>query len=46
LYGKAKANHVYTKEAEDAPGLILGEFLVQSVLATVLFDSGASHSFI
>ena len=26
--------------------MILGEFLVNSVLATVLFDSGASHSFI
>jgi hypothetical protein len=26
--------------------VILGEFLVNSVLATVLFDSGASHSFI
>jgi ribonuclease HI len=45
-FGKAKVNHVYAEEAEDAPGVILGEFLVQSVLATVLFDSGASHSFI
>jgi ribonuclease HI len=45
-FGKAKVNHVYVEEAEDAPGVILGEFLVQSVLATVLFDSGASHSFI
>jgi hypothetical protein len=26
--------------------VVLGEFLVSSVLATVLFDSGASHSFI
>jgi hypothetical protein len=26
--------------------VVLGEFLVYSVLATVLFDSGASHSFI
>jgi hypothetical protein len=25
---------------------VLGEFLVSSVLATILFDSGASHSFI
>jgi hypothetical protein len=25
---------------------MLGEFLVSSVLATILFDSGASHSFI
>jgi hypothetical protein len=26
--------------------VVLGEFLVSSVLATILFDSGASHSFI
>ena len=26
--------------------MVLGEFLVSSTLATVLFDSGASHSFI
>jgi hypothetical protein len=45
-FGKANVNHVYAKEAEDAPGVVLGEFLVQSFLATILFDSGASHSFI
>jgi hypothetical protein len=37
---------VYAEEAEDAPRVVLGEFLVQSFLATILFDSGASHSFI
>jgi hypothetical protein len=26
--------------------VVLGEFLIQSFLATILFDSGASHSFI
>jgi hypothetical protein len=45
-FGRAKVNHVYAKEAEDAPGVVLGEFLVQSFLATILFDSGASHPFI
>jgi hypothetical protein len=45
-FGKAKVNHVYVEEAEDAPRVVLGEFLVQSSLATILFDSGASHSFI
>ena len=45
-FGKAKVNHVNAEEAEDAPGVIFGEFLVQSALASVLFDSGASHSFI
>jgi hypothetical protein len=38
-FGKAKVNHVYAEEAEDAPGVVLGEFLVQSFLATILFDS-------
>jgi hypothetical protein len=27
-------------------GVVIGEFLVSSILATILFDSGASHSFI
>jgi hypothetical protein len=45
-FGRAKVNHVYAEEAEDAPRVVLGEFLVQSFLATILFDSGASHSFI
>jgi hypothetical protein len=37
---------VYAEEAEDAPEVVLSEFLVQSFLATILFDSGASHLFI
>jgi hypothetical protein len=45
-YGKAKVNHVYAKQAEDTPDMVLGEFLVQSFLATILLDFGASHSFI
>jgi hypothetical protein len=44
--GRAKVNHVYAEGAEDAPGVVLGEFLIQSFLATILFDFGASHSFI
>jgi hypothetical protein len=45
-FGRAKVNHVYAEEAEDAPKVVLGEFLVQSFLATILFDSRVSHSFI
>jgi hypothetical protein len=37
---------VYAEEAEDAPRVVLGEFLVQSFLATILFYSGVYHSFI
>jgi hypothetical protein len=34
------------KQAQEAPSVVLGTFPVNSVLATVLFDSVASHSFI
>ena len=39
-------NHVNVEEAQEAPDVILGTFLVNSVPAQVLFDSGASHSFV
>ena len=45
-YGRARVNHINAQEAQGAQGVVLGEFLVSSTLATVLFDSGASHSFI
>jgi predicted aspartyl protease len=37
---------VTAERAQDAPGVVLDTFPVNSVPATVLFDSGASHSFI
>jgi hypothetical protein len=45
-YGQARVNHINAQEAQEAQGVVLGEFLASSVLATILFDSGASHSFI
>jgi hypothetical protein len=45
-FGRARINHINAQEAQDAQGVVLGEFLVSSVLATILFDSGASHSFV
>jgi hypothetical protein len=39
-------NHLSTEEAEQDPDIVLGMFLVNSVPARVLFDSGASHSFV
>jgi hypothetical protein len=36
-FGKAKVNHVYAKQAEGTSEVVLGEFLVQSFLATILF---------
>jgi hypothetical protein len=35
-----------SEEAQQAPDVVLGMFLVSSHPATILFDSGASHSFI
>jgi hypothetical protein len=35
-----------SEEAQQAPDLVLGTFLASSHPATILFDSGASHSFI
>jgi hypothetical protein len=45
-FGRARVNHIDAQEAQEAQGVVLGEYLVNSALATVLFDSGASHSFI
>jgi hypothetical protein len=43
---RGRLNHVTTEEAAEALDVVLGMFLVNSVPARVLFDSGASHSFI
>jgi hypothetical protein len=45
-YTYGKINHVTTEEAQQAQDVILGMFLASSHPATILFDSGASHSFI
>jgi hypothetical protein len=38
--------HVTAEEAQEAKDVVLGTFLINSVPATVLFDSSASYSFI
>jgi hypothetical protein len=45
-YTRGRVNHVTAEQAQDATDVVLGTFSVNSVPATVLFDSGASHSFI
>ena len=45
-FGRARINHINAQEAQGAQDVVLGEYLVSSALATILFDSGASHSFI
>jgi predicted aspartyl protease len=37
---------VVVEEAQEAPDVVIGMFLVNNTYAVVLFDSGASHSFI
>jgi hypothetical protein len=44
MYGKV--NHMTSDEPQQAHDVVLGMFLASSHPATVLFDSGASHSFI
>jgi hypothetical protein len=45
-YTYGKINHVTTEEAQQAQDVLLGMFLASLHPAIVLFDSGASHSFI
>jgi predicted aspartyl protease len=41
-----RVNHVIAEEAQESKDFVLGMFLINSVPATILFDSGASYSFI
>jgi len=41
-----RVNHVKAETAQEAPAVVLDMFLVNSKPASVLFDFGASHSFI
>jgi hypothetical protein len=43
MYGRV--NHMTSDEAPQAQDIVLGMFLTSSHPATILFDSGASHSF-
>jgi hypothetical protein len=43
---RGRLNHITAEEAAEAPDVVLGTFLVNSIPARVLFDSGASHSFV
>jgi hypothetical protein len=43
---RGRVNHASAETDEENPQIVLGMFLVSSIPASVLFDSGASHSFI
>ena len=43
---RGRVNHVAAETAQESPKVVLGMFLINSEPASVLFDSGAIHSFI
>jgi hypothetical protein len=45
-HSQGRLNHMNVEEAQEVTNVVLGMFPVNSVLARVLFDSGASHSFV
>jgi hypothetical protein len=45
-YAYGRVNHVAAEDAQQAPDVVFSMFLANSNPATVLFDSGASDSFI
>jgi hypothetical protein len=45
-YTRGRVNHVVVEEAQEAPDVVIGMFLINDTSAVVTFDSKASHSFI
>jgi hypothetical protein len=45
-YVCGSVNHVVVEEAQAAPDVVIGIFLMNDTSVVVLFDSRASHSFI
>jgi hypothetical protein len=45
-YNHGRLNHLEAEAVQEAPGMIVGMFPVDSHIAEVLFDTGATHSFI
>ena len=45
-FNRGQVNHVNVEEVEEQPDAVISKFLVKSFTALVLFDTGASHSYI
>jgi hypothetical protein len=45
-YARGRVNHVAMEEAQEAPDVVIDMFLINNTSVVMLFDSGASHSFI
>jgi hypothetical protein len=43
---QGRVNHVTAESAAEAPNVVIGTFMVNTHPATMLFDTGATHSFI
>jgi len=43
---RAKVNHVVAETVQEGPEIMMGTFNINSITATVLFDSRDSHTFI
>jgi hypothetical protein len=46
LFQKGQVNHLNVEEVMNEPGAVMGTFTLNSFTSLVLFDTGASHSFI
>jgi hypothetical protein len=45
-YARGRVNHVAMEEAQEAPNVVIGMFPINYTSVVVLFNSGASHSFV
>jgi hypothetical protein len=45
-HARGRVNHVALEEAQEAPDVVIGIFFINDTSTVLLFDSGASHSFI
>jgi hypothetical protein len=45
-YNHGRLNHLEAEAVQETPDMIVGMFPVDSHIAEVLFDTGATHSFI
>jgi hypothetical protein len=45
-HARGRVNHVALEEAQEAPDVVIGIFFISDTSTVLLFDSGASHSFI
>jgi hypothetical protein len=45
-YARGRVSHIVVEEAQEAPDVVISMLFVNDTSVVVLFDNGASHSFI